>query len=118
MRSGAEGTAATARALRLRVLDRKPGALQAVDVIDFRAVQHGSALRIHDDFHVAFFNYRVVVIHFGFKGHPVLLAAAPAALDVDPQSDNVLFLIVDQLFDFFFGNWGDRNHESLRSNMS
>ena len=67
MGSGAEGTAATARALRDRVFNRKPGALQAVDVIDFRAAQHGSTLRIHDDFDLAFFNHRVILIHLDSK---------------------------------------------------
>src|SRR6185295_14932146 len=107
--SGGEGAAAPTRGLRLWVLDREPGPLQAIHIVDFRSLKEWRALRIHDDLDIALLNDRVVIGHLRLEGHPVLIPVTTAALHVDPQADNV-FLIRHQFLDLLLRNRRDRNH--------
>src|SRR5215207_3158205 len=59
----AEGAAAAAGRLCLRVLDGKSRPLHAIHIIHFRTLQQRSTLGVHDHFHITFFNNRVVLSH-------------------------------------------------------
>src|SRR5437867_2215214 len=91
----AEGTAAPAGGLGLWILDRKPRPLQAVHVVHLRTAQQRGALRVQDDLHVPLLDHRVIIRHLGLERHPVLIAVASAAPDVDPEPHGVL-LFLDQ----------------------
>src|SRR5262249_22246085 len=80
--SGTERTAAAAGRLCLRILDREPGPLEAIHVIDFGALQERCTLRIHNDLDIAFLDHGVVIGHFRFERHPVLIAVTATPTDI------------------------------------
>src|SRR6266540_1370267 len=80
----AERLSAAAAAGRLRVRHREPGAAEVLAVIQSRAAQVRSALRVHDDFDAAGREH-VVVLALLVELEPVLEPGAAAALHEDAK---------------------------------
>ena len=93
-----EGVAAAAGRARVRVVDREPGCLDRVDVVDLGALEVRRAERVDDDLDAVRLELEVALDGAAVEAEPVLEARAAAALDRDAQDADVLFL-GDQLLD-------------------
>src|SRR4051812_42444540 len=80
--SGAEGRAAAAGRLRVRVLDREAAAHVVVDEVDFGALQVSQADRVHEELDAVDLEHLIgLAVALALVDHqPVLEARTPSAL--------------------------------------
>lgn len=81
----AERLAAAAGALDVRVSEREPGTVEAVDVVELGAVQDGEALVVDHDRHAFEGEHGVAVGARGVEREVVLVAGAAAAAHAHAQ---------------------------------
>src|SRR5262249_35452315 len=84
-----EGLAAAAGALGVGVADREPGALQAVLVVERRALQELEAGWVDHHLHPAVLRADVVLGRVGVEEHLVAVARAPAGADGDAERERL-----------------------------
>src|SRR5438045_7037261 len=90
--SSLEGVPTAAARYCIGIINGKPGAHQAVDVVDFAAIDIAKAHLIDKDFEFALRNDGVTFLLF-VKGHAVLEAGAATTGDEDSEGEaGVIFL--------------------------
>jgi len=82
---------------RVRVVDREPGAHQAVDVVDLGAADVLDAVLVDDDLDAVGLDDLVLRPHVVVEGHPVLEARAAAARDEDAKSKLRVVLLGEEV---------------------
>src|SRR6266550_6238133 len=101
-----ERVAAPAGGAGIRVVDREPGRLDGVDVVDLGALEVRRAERIDDHLDAVHLELEVAVGGAAVEAEPVLETRAAAALNGDAQDADVL-LLGDQLLDLDSRSLGD-----------
>ena len=104
MMLGRKGTTATTGGFGLRIFDGKSRSLQTIHIVHFSAAEHRGALRVNDDLHITLFYDRIIITRFIFERHPVLVAAAASAFDINAKSYGILFFLY-QFLDLLFSDF-------------
>src|SRR5438876_6981064 len=106
-----ERVPAAARRDGVRVVDREPGRLDRVDVVDLRALQIRRAEGIDDNGDAVLLELEVTLGCAAVEAEPVLETGAAAALDRDAQHTDVR-LLGHQLLDLHCRRLGHREQRS------
>src|SRR5712692_4137067 len=106
-----ERVATTARGNRVRVVDREPGLLNRVHVVDLRTIQVRSAERIDDHLHAVCLELDVALDRSTVEAEPVLEPRAAASLDGNAEDADVR-LLGHQLLDLLRRRRRDRQQGS------
>src|SRR3989338_5886216 len=108
--NSAERLPAPASAVHVRVLHGETAALEALQVFEDRALQHGPALLVHADLGPVLFNYQVVGFGFLLEPQAVREPRATARHDFHAQQPALLVLLLGEFQDFFRGVGGYFQH--------
>src|SRR2546423_3888915 len=88
-----EGVSTTAARYCIGIINGKPGTHQAVNVVDFAAIDITKAHLIDQHFEFTLRNDGVTILLF-VKGHTVLETGAPATSDEDAKGEaGIIFLL-------------------------
>jgi hypothetical protein len=109
----AEGTAATARALHVGIIEFEAGTFHGFDIVDFNAFQiHGTHL-VDGNFQTVKLKDLVGIVGLIFKRHVILETRAATAYDGNTQGYRRRVLHSHDFFDFGAGNGRQINHNSF-----
>ena len=109
----AEGTAAAARALHVRVIELEAGTFESLDVVDLHSIQvHGTHL-IDSDFESIEVHDFVGLVGLILKRHMVLETGAASADHGNAQRDRDGVLHTHDFLDLGGGNGRQVDHNSL-----
>src|SRR5690606_24878818 len=110
--SSAEALAAPARALGVGVVDGEPRALEAVLVVEGRALEEHGARRVDDDLHAVVLGRLVLARHVGVEEHLVAEPGATARAHGHTQREVLGPLLLHEGADLLGCGRGERDHVS------
>src|SRR5262245_44100151 len=105
-----EGLPAAARADRLRIADGEAGGLNGLHPVHLDPLEHRRALRIHEHLHAAELAHPVAGLRGLGERHAIRVPGTAALLDAQPEAQNRLGLLAQQLAQFTTRGLGQRHH--------